>query len=226
MPVFINFISEKKNFSKKIFQFYKPIDYNSDIAIIELEEEVTISDRVRPICLPPKDSFINPSIEGTTCVAAGWGSISSKKTILPDKLHDVDIELIERNTCLKIPGYTNQISEKMVCGGHLEGGKDSCQGDSGGPLMCQLKGPGSPWIIYGITSWGVGCARAYTPGVYVKVSVFIDWIHEKTGVKPGLDVGSYRNLLPYEPNVKTIKGLNFIYQRLYKNVDFLSQNMF
>jgi secreted trypsin-like serine protease len=139
-------------------------------------------------------------------VAAGWGSISSKKTILPDKLHDVDIELIERNTCLKIPGYTNQISEKMVCGGHLEGGKDSCQGDSGGPLMCQLNGPGSPWIIYGITSWGVGCARAYTPGVYVKVSVFIDWIEEQTGVKPGLEVDSYRNLLPYEPNVKTIKG--------------------
>ena len=39
--------------------------------------------------------------------------------------------------------------------------------------MCQLSGPGSPWIIYGITSWGVGCARAYTLGVYVKVSVFL-----------------------------------------------------
>ena len=72
--------------------------------------------------------------------------------------------------------------------------------------MCQLKGPGSPWIIYGITSWGVGCARAYTPGVYVKVSVFIDWIEEQTGVEPGLAVESYRNLLPNEPNVKTIKG--------------------
>jgi len=38
------------------------------------------------------------------------------------------------------------------------------------------------WILYGITSWGAGCARERSPGVYVKVSKMITWINEVTGV--------------------------------------------
>ena len=82
------------------------------------------------------------------------------------------------------------------------GGKDSCQGDSGGPLMCKLIGNGNPWILYGITSWGIGCARAYTPGVYVKVSKFIDWIQEQTGVTSRIETVDYYNLEENEPVAK------------------------
>lgn len=38
------------------------------------------------------------------------------------------------------------------------------------------------WVLYGITSWGAGCARERSPGVYVKVSKMISWINEITGV--------------------------------------------
>lgn len=34
------------------------------------------------------------------------------------------------------------------------------------------------WILGGITSYGSGCARANQPGVYTRVSVFMDWIEE------------------------------------------------
>lgn len=100
------------------------MDYNNDIAIIELSEPVEITDTVRPLCLPAADSWIDPAVPGTTCVAAGWGTTSAKKNEFPDLLQEVDINLIPRSVCQKIPGYTNQVTDKMFCAGHLKGTQD------------------------------------------------------------------------------------------------------
>ena len=106
---------------KKSFQFYKPVDYNNDIAIIELETPVEFNDFIKPLCLPAADSYLDPETPGTVCVAAGWGADSFKKSSYPNKLHEVDINLIERKTCNQIPGYENMVTNKMFCAGHLEG---------------------------------------------------------------------------------------------------------
>jgi len=63
----------------------------------------------------------------------------------------------------------------MVCAGLLEGGKDSCQGDSGGPLVVRAENADTA-IIYGIVSWGYGCALPNLPGVYTRVTRYVDWI--------------------------------------------------
>ena len=58
------------------------------------------------------------------------------------------------------------------------------QGDSGGPLNCPVTKfrPGQPqYKICGITSWGAGCGHNGYPGVYTRVSKYIDWIDEHTG---------------------------------------------
>ena len=47
------------------------------------------------------------------------------------------------------------------------------KGDSGGPLICDVDG--KP-VLYGVTSWGFGCAKKNSPGVWAKVTEYVDWI--------------------------------------------------
>jgi secreted trypsin-like serine protease len=50
------------------------------------------------------------------------------------------------------------------------------QGDSGGPL--QITKPDNQCIYYiiGVTSFGTGCGDKKFPGIYTRVSSYIDWI--------------------------------------------------
>lgn len=105
---------------------------------------------------------------------AGWGRTSEGGSS-SDALLKVEVPFVSANKCSA--SYPNQITDRMICAGFDEGGKDSCQGDSGGPLV---KGNGSSRVLVGVVSWGEGCARPGKYGVYSKVSSVIDWINSVT----------------------------------------------
>lgn len=50
------------------------------------------------------------------------------------------------------------------------------QGDSGGPLNCPVI-QGQLYELCGVVSWGARCAEKEYPGVYTRVSKYIDWIN-------------------------------------------------
>lgn len=68
--------------------------------------------------------------------------------------------------------------EWQLCAG--TGYSDSCQGDSGGPLV--QRGTAAEPVQVGVVSWGLGCGRAESPGIYMRVSAYADWISATTGI--------------------------------------------
>lgn len=71
------------------------------------------------------------------------------------------------------------ITENMLCAGVPEGTKDTCQGDSGGPFIVHNEDL-DIFHLAGVVSWGQGCARPEKPGVYARVTQYLDWIEKHT----------------------------------------------
>ena len=67
---------------------------------------------------------------------------------------------------------------------------DTCQGDSGGPLM--MFNSNSQWVLIGLTSSGIGCARATNAGLYTRVAAFQSWISATMSATYGHQVSTYQ----------------------------------
>ncbi|XP_035204662.1 clotting factor B-like [Stegodyphus dumicola] len=113
-------------------------------------------------------------------------------TIIPI-LHVVeDISVVPTEECRRIysklydRSISSGITEDFICAGLPKGSKDACQSDSGGPLMYKnnyqnlhFYQSDIPWILVGIASFGFLCGEPGYPGVYTRVSNYMDWIENK-----------------------------------------------
>uniref|UniRef100_A0A2K6KT26 Atrial natriuretic peptide-converting enzyme n=2 Tax=Rhinopithecus TaxID=542827 RepID=A0A2K6KT26_RHIBE len=142
------------------------VDY--DISIIELNEDISETGYVRPVCLPSPEQWLEPD---TYCYITGWGHMGNK---MPFKLQEGEVRIIPLEQCQSYFDMKT-ITTRMICAGYESGTVDSCMGDSGGPLVCEK--PGGQWTLFGLTSWGSVCfSKVLGPGVYSNVSYFVEWI--------------------------------------------------
>eukprot|EP00057_Strongylocentrotus_purpuratus_P011161 XP_011665635.1 PREDICTED: uncharacterized protein LOC585547 isoform X4 [Strongylocentrotus purpuratus] len=140
----------------------------NDIAVIKFNINLEFNDYIQPICLQDRDA----STRFTACYITGWGHTSEGGTV-SDTLQKATITLFDEAQCQSFyPDRT--ITPTMLCAGHLSGEMDACQGDTGGPLQCEDQY--GRFHLVGITSFGYGCGRPNTPGVYTKVSEYYDFI--------------------------------------------------
>ncbi|XP_004517887.1 trypsin eta [Ceratitis capitata] len=105
---------------------------------------------------------------GAQATVTGWGTLS-EGGVQAQQLQAVNVFVLDRSMCTA--AYGGRFTAAMLCAGLPAGGKDACQRDSGGPLLVANQ-------LAGIISWGVGCARAGNPGVYVNVAHVRTWITE------------------------------------------------
>ncbi|XP_004522954.1 trypsin 3A1 [Ceratitis capitata] len=161
---------------------YSSATYNHDVALLELSQELQYTQAVQPVVLAAAN--VELAVKAKLFVS-GWG-LTSETGYVSAMLNYVDVNLIRQETCVQNYKYVVPITTEMFCAGYRNGGKDSCQGDSGGPLVAYYRGVAT---LYGIVSWGIGCAQKDYPGVYAKVSALRPWIDEQLA---GIDAASGR----------------------------------
>ena len=102
---------------------------------------------------------------GTAALVSGWGDITGGGDYTR-RLYAANVRVLPDEMCEQAyPGGADGTyrAGSMVCAGEALGGPDACQGDSGGPLVAKGR-------LIGLVSWGSGCGRPGSPGVYTRVS--------------------------------------------------------
>ncbi|XP_307757.5 uncharacterized protein LOC1269161 [Anopheles gambiae] len=151
-------------------------DYN-DIALLQLSETVEFTDFIRPICLPTSEESRTVNLTGKYATVAGWGQ-TENSTSSTKKLH-LRVPVVDNEVCADaFSSIRLEIIPTQLCAGG-EKGKDSCRGDSGGPLMRYGDGRSSTksWYLIGLVSFGLEqCGTDGVPGVYTRMSEYMDWV--------------------------------------------------
>ncbi|XP_054720436.1 transmembrane protease serine 9-like [Uloborus diversus] len=157
---------------------YKNRTYINDIALIKLQDPVDFTETVSPICLPAQKEFTSPK---DLAVVAGWGWQRFNFGQSNTELQEVQVPIVSNPYC--VSKYGGVILDTNLCAGGEEG-KDACAGDSGGPLFTKYDGV---WYSAGVVSWGMSCGIKDYPGVYTRVSEYLDWIRDETSDAPPCD---------------------------------------
>lgn len=147
--------------------------FEGDIALLELENSVTLGPDILPICLPDNDTFYDWGFMG---YVSGFG-ITERK--LSHDLRYVHLPIAKREMCqswLQKKNRNDVFSRNMFCAGSPTLKQDSCQGDSGG-VFAMKDEKNDQWVAMGIVSWGIGCGEGY--GFYTKVLNYVDWIKKE-----------------------------------------------
>lgn len=152
-------------------------EYQFDIAVVELQTE-------------SQYGVIAPTLYGDTI--SGVGDLEAVGNLLTvagygyeqlggpasDIMNKVDLPVYPIEQCREAYGLSPALLDQWMCTLWPGGGKDACRGDSGTPAFEVVN---DQTYIVGLVSFGISCATPQFPGVYTKVSPFIDWICTNTG---------------------------------------------
>lgn len=143
-----------------------------DIALVELNEPLRFTSRVRPIAL----ASVSAPDTGTITVS-GWGRTDGYIANQSDALNAVQLQIRTNAVCNAFFSWgTNPVKPSMMCAGVSDGSTSSCNGDSGGPVVYRASTTDS-WRQVGIVSWGQTNCTAYS--VFTRVSHDYAWVKTK-----------------------------------------------
>ncbi|MET8614371.1 serine protease [Streptomyces misionensis] len=144
---------------------------SGDFAVVTLAEPLPQSAVIG--MAGPGDAAYTP---GTKALVTGWGDLTGGGAYA-HRLHAANVHVLADDRCSRAyPGGPEGVyrAGSMLCAGEAAGGPDACQGDSGGPLVADGR-------LIGLVSWGSGCGRPGSPGVYTRVSEVVRALASEDG---------------------------------------------
>jgi secreted trypsin-like serine protease len=148
--------------------------FDYDVALLHLHD-TTKQKAIRLVTLDNSGNLARP---GLIAIVSGWGLTQETDNHTSNVLRNVSVQLVTKQDCSGPASYAGAITDRMICAGFAEKGKDACQSDSGGPLMVpdQL----GSFALAGIVSWGEGCGNPGKYGVYTFVPAVRQWVIGKS----------------------------------------------
>lgn len=148
-----------------------------DLALVRMASPAPQTTLITPVCLPPPDK----TFAGQTAVLSGWGSTDIDG--FPTKyLQKAKLTVLGQEECSdRLKGFRIYLIPEKVCAFAQK--TASCKGDSGGPLVWEddSTSPETPKRqLVGIVSLSLRCASQNLPGLYTRVSSYLDWIRNNT----------------------------------------------
>ncbi|XP_065805157.1 tissue-type plasminogen activator isoform X1 [Labrus bergylta] len=151
--------------------------FDNDIALLKLQTDIGIcainSPEVLPACLPER-GLVLP--DWTECEISGYGKDSEFSAEYSERVKRGYVRLWPKERCISEVLSGRTITTNMLCAGDTRNRDDACKGDSGGPLVCRNN---NKMTLMGVISWGDGCGQKDKPGVYTRVTNYINWINKK-----------------------------------------------
>lgn len=188
---FLNYLPRQYESHVILHPGYDRTNLNHDVAILVIDGQFNYrNSEVVPICLPSTDlhnDLIYTAESQLLVTGMGYTepplirTSNNSKNMSEDRssdfandLQELSIKAIPNSVCNSSEVYDSFFKyNSQICAGYLSGGKDSCQGDSGGPLTLITKNKST---LIGLVSAGSGCAEPNKPGIYTKISYYLDWI--------------------------------------------------
>jgi len=176
----VNTFNETKNVFRKLkrvvrFPTYDENYLHGDLALLQFESPVVLSNTIRPACLPEDDL----SWEYRTAIITGWGYTEVSRLLKPrpktaDILREAEVYILPQKLCERHSPFP--ITGRMICTFKgPQGVETTCQGDSGGPLV--VDNGTNRFVVVGATSFGVSTCEGPYPSMFARISTFLDFIY-------------------------------------------------
>jgi len=161
-------------------QGYQEPVLDNDLSLVKLDRPVELTDLIKPVCLPaaPTGDYEDEKVD-----VAGWGyTDQATEGTAATVLQEVQLTAVAIHDCQAVyedsvsfrGQFPNGFGDTKLCAG--EDGKSACRGDSGGPMVRLLED--GRYELVGVVSAGVGCGTPGQPGLYTRVSAYLDWIQQ------------------------------------------------
>lgn len=165
---------------KIIHDKFNPKNLHNDIALLILPRGLTFTDNIAPVQLPSY-SQKSESFDDQKATISGHGKTGDHESVSGALMY-VHTRVITNKECAKY--YGKLVKPFTLCVvGWDNVNQSTCKGDSGGPLVTQDDDLGEA-IQIGVVSFVTkkGCEAEYPTG-FVRVSQYLDWIHENSRVE-------------------------------------------
>ncbi|XP_039748007.1 limulus clotting factor C-like [Pararge aegeria] len=125
--------SQDRNVQKIIIhEDFNPKNFSSNIGLLKLDKDVTVTDFVRPACLWHRGAADRLKDKTITGIIVGWGY--GNDNTFPDTLQQALLPMVSAEVCIRsYPDFfAYYLHMNSFCAGYHNNGTSACNGDSGG----------------------------------------------------------------------------------------------